>query len=184
MNIRRHVFLPGSLAASVLLTSAMTAPAVSPGPLPFHGTFTGQLAVIAPFSEGSVDRCNANTTGGGAFPGHFLTLLDSAAGEFTHLGRTAVTSSSCLALESPFNVQGEGTLTGANGDRIFITFENVTLPTSDPDFLDVTGTESIVGGTGRFTGSRGEQTCAFTVQLSTGVITGGCSGVIVFGLAP
>jgi hypothetical protein len=176
---RRYRTLPG-LLATILWITATTGPQAAPGPLPFHGSFTGQLSLLAPFSEGSVDRCNDNSTGAGEFPGHYLTLVDVAVGEFTHLGRTTVESTSCLAPDSPFNVQGDGILHAANGDQIFITFENVTLPTADPDVLDVQGTESIVGGTGRFVSARGEQTCAFTVRLSTGTIAGGCRGEIVF----
>jgi hypothetical protein len=168
------------LMAATIWAAATTAPQATPRRLPFHGSFTGQLTVLVPFSEGSVDRCNANTTVAGEFPGHYLTLVDTAVGEFTHLGRTRVESTSCLAPDSPFNVQGEGILHASNGDRIFISFENVTLPTDDPDLLDVAGSESIVAGTGRFVAASGDQTCAFTVRLSTGTITGGCQGEIVF----
>ena len=178
LTVRSQFIRAGFVAACFcsLVAAASGAPHRS---LPFHGTFSGQLALLPPFSEGSVDRCNANLTAAGEFPGHYLSLIDVAAGTFTHLGRTVVESTSCLASDSPFNVQGEGILRAANGDEVFITFENVTLPTADPDLLAVTGTESIVGGTGRFAGASGEQTCAFEVRVSTGTITGGCVGEIV-----
>jgi hypothetical protein len=167
------------IAISLGLAMAASAQASRPA-IPFHGTFTGQLSLLAPFSEGSADRCNANSTEAGEFPGFFLTLVDSAVGEFTHLGRTTVESTSCLAEDSPLNVQGEAVFHAANGDQVFLTFDNVTLPTEDPDILDVIGTESIAGGTGRFAGASGTQDCRFSVRLSTGTIEGGCNGEIVF----
>jgi hypothetical protein len=163
-----------------LALAAAAAPRASHLPVPFEGTFTGQLVLLPPFSEGSVDRCNANLTEAGESPGFFLTLVDHAVGQFTHLGRTEIDSTSCLSPDSPLNVQGQGVLRAANGDTILITFQNITLPTDDPDLLEVTGTESIVGGTGRFAGAIGDQTCAFVVRLSTGIIEGGCIGGIVY----
>ena len=161
-----------------LLFAASQAPHAAPPALPFHGTFAEQLVVVLPFSEGSLDRCNANLTAAGENPGFFLSLVGHGAGHFTHLGETTLEASSCLNPDSLVDVQGEGVLIAANGDRVFFSFENVSLPTPDPDVFDVQGTQSIVDGTGRFEGATGEQTCRFQVRLSTSLNEGGCTGTI------
>ena len=168
-----------ALVSVCLLFASSQAPHAASQSHPFFGTFVEQLSVIAPFSEGSLDRCNANLTGAGENPGFFLSLVGHGTGVFTHLGWTTVEATSCLAPDSLLDVQGEGVLTAANGDLVFITFQNAVVPTPDPDIVDVEGTQSIVGGSGRFEGASGDQTCSFQVRLSTGVSEGGCTGAIV-----
>jgi hypothetical protein len=166
------------VAFGCAMLASSYAPRAASNSLPFSGTFIEQLSIAGPFSEGSVDRCNANLTGAGGHPGFFLTLVGLGEGQFTHLGRTTVSATSCLSPDSLLNVEGEGVLTAANGDMVFITFENTTVPTGDPDIVEVEGTQSIVGGTGRFEGASGDQTCHFEVRLSTGQNVGGCRGEI------
>lgn len=149
-------------------------------PVPFRGTLDGQLSFIPPFEPGSLDRCNANTTEEGENPGAFVSGFDRATGQWTHLGHTRILTTFCLDPETGFSPPGEGTMTAADGDRLFIVFANETEPTADPNIVVATGWQEVVGGTGRFEGASGVQSCSFEGDLRTLRIHGGCEGTIRF----
>lgn len=90
---------------------------------------------------------------------------------------------SCIDPVSPFST-GTGIITAANGDRLFIAFENTSLPDStDPLRLTASGPQWVTGGTGRFENGSGAQWCTFTVVLlspSSATIAGSCDGRITY----
>ena len=145
----------------------------------FSVTLLGQLSFIGPFETGSLDRCNANFFGDGEFPGHFVSVFDSAHGNGTFLGEYTFEGSFCAGLESPLSPQGEGTFIAADGDELHVVFENFS-PISNRSSVRVSGIQSIIGGTGRFAGASGNQACQFKVNVVLGTVKGNCTGVIAF----
>jgi hypothetical protein len=153
------------------------------GARPFHGRIRGTLEAIEPFAPGSEPACNANFSGDPTAPGASVTLRDEATVRFSHLGAGRLDAVSCIDPLSPFS-SGQGILHAANGDQLWIEFENLALPSAaDPTLIEVTGTQRVTGGTGRFTGASGSQACTFTIRLATparGTIDGGCDGTLAY----
>ena len=150
---------------------------------PFSGRMTGILTAVSPFAPGSSDDCNANFTGDPAAPGPSISLFDEAAGNFQHLGRVQLRALSCIDPASSFS-SGTGSLTAANGDQLFIAFENTSQPDpADPTRLFAFGPQRVTGGTGRFQNASGAQSCNFTIVLtspSAGTIEGNCDGRLIY----
>jgi hypothetical protein len=81
---------------------------------------------------------------------------------------------------------GRGFIQGPDGDRLTISFENIAQPPgTDPPVVEVEGTQWITGGTGRFAGASGTQSCSFRLRFDTppvsAAIDGECQGTIVYG---
>lgn len=160
---------PGRSSAGVVLVGACDTPLATDRvveiegaqPVPFRGTVDGQLSFIAPFEPGSLDRCNANTTAGGEDSGALVSGFDRATGQWTRLGHTRIQTTFCLDPETGVAPQGEGTLTAANGDRLYIVLANEPEPTDDPNIAIATGQQEVVEGTGRLEGASGVQSCSF-----------------------
>ena len=150
---------------------------------PFSGRIAGALTAIPPFAPGSTDECNANFSGDPAAPGASISLFDDADGNFLHLGRVVLQAASCIDPASPFSA-GTGTITAANGDQLFIAFENTSLPDpADPLRIIASGPQWVTGGTGRFENASGAQVCTFTIVLlspSSARIAGECDGRITY----
>ena len=145
--------------------------------LPFQGWIDGQLTFVPPFEPGSLDVCNANFSGDPAHPGASVSAFDQANGVFSVIGRIRLRSRFCFDPDSPES-SGTGVLTALNGEKIFIGFANTAgLPGPD-GIVPVHGSQWITGGTGRFTGASGEQTCHFSVNAVTFQIRGHCEGAI------
>ncbi|HSJ65834.1 MAG TPA: hypothetical protein VK922_18275 [Gemmatimonadaceae bacterium] len=150
---------------------------------PFHGRFAGQLTTVPPFAPGSHEECNANFSGDPAAPGPSISLFDEATGQFSHLGRVRLEAVSCLDPALPTSA-GTGIITAANGDELFIAFENEVVPDpSDPSRLLASGTQWVTGGSGRFAGAYGTQFCEFVIvptSPSTAEIEGACEGQLAY----
>jgi hypothetical protein len=159
------------------------APAFATIERPFHGRIEGTLNIVLPFEPGSAPLCNANFSGDPAAPGPALTLIDEATGVFLHLGRVALRAVSCVDPASPYS-SGTGTITAANGDQLFIRFENTSVPDpADPARLLAAGPQWVTGGTGRFEHASGAQSCTFTIVLlspASAIIRGSCAGTVSY----
>jgi hypothetical protein len=103
---------------------------------------------------------------------HFTT---ESTGNATHLGKTSVVSEGtlilffedCFLLDGltpgfVFRTSGTFTVTAANGDHLFGTFENEGCTNPDPATAaigtTIEGSQTITGGTGRFEGATGSTT--------------------------
>lgn len=146
----------------------------------FYVTLHGEGTLIGPNQPGSLDRCNANLTSEGEFPGHFISGFDTGSGIGTYLGSYTYEATFCVGPQSPLSPQGEGTFVSADGAKIFIEFQNLISPSNDPTTINLAGPQTIVGGTGRFEGASGDQQCEFTLNLVTNEVDGFCKGVISF----
>lgn len=149
--------------------------------LPFGGYLDGSITIHPPFSPGSSPECNANFTGIPGAPGHSVTVIDVGSGFFNQIGGLSFESFTCVDPTSASN-PGTGVLTGANGEKIFIAFDNdVQRDPDDPSRVTATGPQWVTGGTGRFEGATGTQECHFWgmyTSPTTAVIHGTCIGTI------
>lgn len=176
------VLVDKNMAAAGLTDAPIAAPGAGLAEVPFKVRFRGTITIITPFSEGSLPACNANLPGGGGdHPGRFLTAYDNSTGHGTHFGQMKVTSSFCIGLEDPVS-EGQATFLAANGDEVRASFTNTSLPINAGVF-EVSGPQTIVGGTGRFEGATGQQDCHFIVQETADpfvlTINGGCDGTMI-----
>lgn len=88
----------------------------------------------------------------------YLTNNETGVGEATHLGKFALTSVETIYVKffpEFISVEGEFTMTGADGDKIFGRY-TTTGGINKEGSLDIIGTYCIVGGTGRFAGATGQ----------------------------
>ena len=114
--------------AAMILTAALTVPAVAQQQVPFQGTFQGSDTVTPP-----------------------VTIATAAAGTATHLGQFSFTH--VLTLNT---LTGSAHWVAANGDSIDST--SVVSAVPGPVVFTVTEIHTITGGTGRFSGAQGSFT--------------------------
>lgn len=91
-------------------------------------------------------------------------------GHASHLGRVTLRSTDCVTLEaSQFTFNGGVlVLVAANGDTLTANYSGALLPTAAYPVYSLSGSFSITGGTGRFSGATG----AGALLGSTNVVTG------------
>lgn len=147
----RRTFLIGLLVVG--LVGSGTAIADTP-PKPFEGEFTAVDLPLAPTAD-----CPVNIGG-------------SQHGRATHLGQFSGASITCgfdlqVMVNPPFNPGGappylvaqftnKATWLAANGDELEVETVGVFVQSLPDGISGVRGTMSIVGGTGRFSGAKGE----------------------------
>ena len=113
--------------------------------LPMRARTTGMLVGMMPAPEG---RC----------PEHLPMLVSFlGGGNATHMGKVAVEGSECLYMDpsdptSMASGAGKYTLTAANGDRLYIAYDQTAGMPAGPDSPWVLWSADIhaTGGTGRF----------------------------------
>ena len=113
----------------------------------------GHLAVVQPMPRPAGGSCVTTVMPAGfAFP--YLTIAIDGVGNLRHLGRATMHATQVIDVTTGL-FSNETTYTAANGDELYTTFAGV--PTSPPGSLDITfdGTETFVGGTGRFASATG-----------------------------
>jgi hypothetical protein len=96
---------------------------------------------------------------------------ETGEGEATHLGRftwSSVEFVDFCAIEDGVVVEGSFTMTAANGDQLFGTYETVGLFGEDGN-LHIEGTFEFTGGTGRFSDATGSGDLDALAFLSPGL---------------
>jgi hypothetical protein len=131
-----------ALGALVLLFGMTASAAAAPGGTdrPFRATASGQITWSA----------NALNCAAG-----FTEFID-AAGQATHLGSFTLAAKHCEVFTGPGtgnSIQGQMTLTAANGDRLYGTYATAWVFSNGK--VSVTGWLNVFGGTGRFTNATG-----------------------------
>ncbi len=115
--------------------------------------FTGTVKGNANFILSNPRRC----------PAGYTTVTD-ARGTSSHLGLTSVHWEHCV---SPTGMAGDVVIAGANGDEIHGTFAGARVPPGPMppvgEFLELVGTMSFTGGTGRVANATG--TARYTGRL-------------------
>ena len=159
-----------SLMTAIFLTVALVSSAVEAGVIRINGTIAGSES-HTPFpnpAEGFYVNGSVTSTDTQLGP---FTLFYSAPVDFAFRGMP------------PGDIAGLRLIVGdaANGDSILTYgFANLGNPDSCADGdLHLVGTNTIVGGTGRYAGARGSFTTDRCVNLVTGENSGTISGTIV-----
>jgi hypothetical protein len=135
--------------AAMLLTAALASPAAAQNQVPFKGTMQGQ----------DTDIGATNTT---------VTVLTLGTGIGTLMGKFLFTQTVTVDVTNGHDT-GSAHWIAANGDSIDTTIVGSGVPVVTPDGLvfNITETNTITGGTGRFAGAQG----SFTIQRVASPVT-------------
>ena len=88
-------------------------------------------------------------------PGALFRVIVTGTCQLTHLGRTEVTGIQDVFLgASGLSLSGHATYTAADGDRLGTSYGGPVQPTGATS-VAFSGTETFIGGTGRFSGASG-----------------------------
>lgn len=107
-----------------------------------------------------------------------LFVEGDGSGRASHLGRFTVTYEYEVDLLTLVGI-GPAHYVAANGDRLYTEVSGQGYPTGHPDISFIVETQTIVGGTGRFKGARGEFTVHRLLNTATGNTVGKFRGMIV-----
>ena len=146
--------LPGLIAAAAFSTAAWA----GPHSVPFKASVTTTETLLP------------NPAVCPAFP--FLTGTTTGSGNASHMGAITFVSTDCV-MPSPTSFSfsdGKLTVTGANGDEVRAVYNGELLPVPDAapfTLFTVSGSYSIVGGTGRFAGATGSGALQGTTNIVT-----------------
>ncbi len=162
--MRRSIALATALALIAALSMSVAAAAGDRRPM--RGGFT---VAVVPVDQ----RCGANA----------LTIGFEGAGRATHLGRMTGTGSNCtefsLAAGSVGIWDGISTYVAADGSSITVAYEGTQQAPSNGT-ASTTTANTIISGTGRFSGAEGAWTGTGTIDFTTGQFTGTFSGWISY----
>ena len=105
-----------------------------------------------------------------ACPTTFLQGTTVASGNATHMGSVTLRSTDCVVQADGQLTFTDGrlVLTAANGDQIIATYSGMLLPTAELPVYSLSGSYTVIGGTGRFEGATGSG----TLQGSSNIVTG------------
>ncbi len=144
----------------VLPALALPMQAAAKDRLPLKGAESGTFRLLGPCETSGMSlevSGTGHTTELGNYSGHYRECFDPATG--------AVTG-------------GTFTLTAANGDKVFGTFNGQALPTDNPTVVTYEDPGVITGGTGRFAHASGSMTTNGLANLATGEYTGTITGSV------
>ena len=108
---------------------------------PFHDHSTGTIAIV--YSEGN-----------GCYPEYAQTQFIGS-GNGTHIGNSSDEFYVCSNAEGVLSGPFYGTLTAANGDKIYFSQSDMSVFVFIDEYGNVSGEFDIIGGTGRFEGATG-----------------------------
>jgi hypothetical protein len=148
------------VAAVAAVLAALAAPATAGNAVPFKGTDTGGFR-FSPTSDPAV-----------------VVTEDWGAGYAAHLGRYTFTATEHVNLVTLAVTSGAYTMTAANGDTLYGTYEGQAAPTADPAAITYRVSGPILGGTGRFAGVTGFVVWDGWGNLATGDLGDSISGWI------
>ena len=86
------------------------------------------------------------------------TLHITGVCQMSHLGRTTFVIDQTLVFGPVISFTGTSAYTAPNGDQLRTTHSGTATPTPDGTAVILAGTETVIGGTGRFAGATGSAT--------------------------
>jgi hypothetical protein len=160
-----HLSLGGLAALSLLLGCDQTSP-VSPSPTASSADVPmARAAGARPWKESY--HSTGTITLDARCPSPLLLESYRGGGTATHTGKYDIVNSHCLNPATGALTNGTFVKTAANGDQLFGTYvgsASVIQPPAPIGIFGITGTISLTGGTGRFTGATGTTTMSGTEQ--------------------
>jgi hypothetical protein len=114
-------------------------------------------------------RCTTAFIAGAPVAG-LLPLEITGVCQIRHLGRTTMTATQTVSLIDG-SAQNLTTYTAANGDKLYTRWDGQVVSPPGPDIVFV-GTETYLGGTGRFAGASGSSWLEGTAYLAGPTGTG------------
>ena len=149
-----------ALALLVLPALALPMQAAAKDRLPLKGSESGTFQLLSPCDTGGV-------------------LLEvTGTGHATRIGSYSARYRECLDPATGAVTQGTFTLTAADGDKVFGTYDGQAGPTGDPGVVAYEDPGVITGGTGRFAGAGGTMTASGRANMATGEYTGTVTGSV------
>ena len=144
----------------LLLLPALALPmqAAADARVPVKGTETGTFEMVGP----------CGTSG--------VVLEVTGTGHATRLGHYSGFYRECLDPATGAVTGGTFTLTAADGDTVFGSYNGQAVPTDDPNVVRYEDPGVITGGTGRFADARGHVTTSGFANLATGEYHGTIAG--------
>ena len=135
--------LSGSLLMGCSSDTATTATSTSTGVTdhPFSATAAGE----------ATDTTDTNKL----CPSAAALTVITATGQTADGEKITMTTQHCRVSEAQKATNGSGTITMANGDQIFVTYESDWVLNSATHKVDGTGPFKVVGGTGEFENASG-----------------------------
>lgn len=161
--MKRHILISSIIATLAALS--LVPGAFATHTTPYNGSFSGTFKVTSQ-----------------------TTALLTSTGNEEHLGKIGfegilTTTEGKVSCTGGFAFSEKDTTTAANGDKLFITANDVACPTSNPHVFQITGSDTINGGTGRFAHATGSATAHITAAdttATTGTFTGTFEGTISY----
>lgn len=140
--------------------------------IPFAGLVALILLLTSPVARSAQDPSRPFTANIAVVGTGFPCGTYTATGTATHLGVITESGTYCVVeILGPglVHLAGEGTQTGADGDSLSFTFDEVANFSVNP--LTAAGTFAVTGGTGRFANATGGGTFATTGTASGDTFT-------------
>jgi hypothetical protein len=116
------------------------------------------LALSSAPAAFAVQQAHFNGLGSGTFAATPTTISVRGAGLFGQLGFTTISATATttgVPACGAFFTTEHGVYTASNGDTLNLLFGNVACTATSPGVFHVTGSFSVVGGTGRFSQATG-----------------------------
>jgi hypothetical protein len=169
-NLLPVVLAVATLAACESATAPSTAVDQSNRAAVLSGSASGAAAVSIELKTKQVSSGETLVIGWCDQAGGVLLTAAPGTGTATHIGRFEVQQTQCVNPTTGAATDGVATLTAANGDEIYMTYDGQFVP-GEPPTADLFYT--VTGGTGRFTHAQGEiEVRVIFTSPSTWVATG------------
>jgi hypothetical protein len=148
-------------ALAFLVALSLAGPAVADHPVPFKGSFEGDVTVTPPPPP---------------LGPPFVSVDVEATGNATHLGQFTLDIPH-LVNRANGTADGKYEFTAANGDTLTADFKGVAVFVA-PGVLYIEETLTITGGTGRFDGATGSVSVERWYDMIAGTTVGSFEGTI------